>query len=86
MRKKIVPILKKHEVVKAGFFGSFARGEKYNDIDILIKMKGRKSYFDLVQLKFELEDNFKKKFDLVSYKYIYKPIKKQILREEIRII
>ena len=29
LKKKITPILKSHDVKKAGFFGSFARGD-YN--------------------------------------------------------
>lgn len=41
IKKKIVPILKKHGVVRAGIFGSYARGEqnKNSDVDILIEVK-----------------------------------------------
>ena len=41
LKKKITPILKSHDVKKAGFFGSFARGDynKKSDIDILIGYK-----------------------------------------------
>ncbi len=36
IKKKIVPILKKNKVVRAGIFGSYARGEnkKNSDVDI----------------------------------------------------
>ncbi len=39
IQSKIVPTLKKNGVVKAGIFGSYARGEakKNSDIDILIQ-------------------------------------------------
>ena len=39
IKRKIIPILKKNHVVRAGIFGSYARGEqkKNSDIDILIK-------------------------------------------------
>src|SRR3989338_8359463 len=58
-----IPILKKNGVVKAGIFGSYARGEakKNSDIDLLIKFKGRKSLLDLSGLKIELESKLTKK-------------------------
>ena len=39
LKQKIIRILKKNGIRKAGIFGSFARGEnkKRSDIDILIK-------------------------------------------------
>jgi uncharacterized protein len=38
IRRKIVPVLKKHNVTRAGIFGSYARGEqtKESDVDILV--------------------------------------------------
>ena len=88
LKKQIVPILRKNDVVKAGIFGSYARGEatKKSDIDILIKFKGRKSLLDLSGLKIELEEKLNKKVDLVTYKYIDYRIKNQILEEEIRLL
>ena len=86
--KKIVFSLKKNDVVKAGIFGSFARGEanKGSDIDILIKFKGGKSLFDLAGVELELEKNLKKKVDLVTYDSLHPLLKKKILSEEIRIL
>ncbi|MEK6809336.1 MAG: nucleotidyltransferase domain-containing protein [Nanoarchaeota archaeon] len=39
--KIAVPILKKNGVIKAGIFGSYARGQaqKRSDIDLLLKIK-----------------------------------------------
>jgi len=56
-QKKIVLLLKKNGVVKAGLFGSYARKEnnKKSDIDILVKFKGRKSLLDLAGLELQLE-------------------------------
>lgn len=61
--KIAVPILKNNGVVKAGIFGSYARGEakKQSDIDIIIQFKGRKSYFDLVGLEEELKKILREK-------------------------
>lgn len=50
MRKTIVAILRKNDVVKAGIFGSYARGEatKSSDIDLLIKFRGKKACLTLL--------------------------------------
>lgn len=43
IQKKIVPILKNHQVKRAAIFGSYVRGEqtKKSDLDLLIKYDGR---------------------------------------------
>ena len=86
--KIVVPILKKNGVVKAGIFGSYARGEikKSSDVDFLIKMKRGKSLLDLAHLKNELEEKLKKEVDLVEYVVIKPKIKEQILDEEVKIL
>ncbi len=90
IKSKIVKILKKHGIVRAGLFGSFARGEnkKKSDVDILIEVdKNRKfSLLDFVGLKLELEDVLKKKVDLVEYSVIKKRIRNQILNDEVKVI
>lgn len=88
IKKKIVKILKKNNVVRAGIFGSYARGEekKNSDIDILIEFKGNKSLFDLVGLEIELKKILKKEIDLLTYKSINHRLKDRILNEEVRII
>ena len=87
LKSRIVKILKKNDVVKAGIFGSYATGDatKRSDIDILMKFKGKKSLLDLSGLKIELEEQLKKKVDLVTYKYLHYRIKDRILEEEIRL-
>src|SRR3989338_8219533 len=86
--KIVVPILKKNDVVKAGIFGSYARGEakKRSDVDMLIQFKGRKSLLDLVGLELELKEAIKKKVDLLTYKGLSPYLKNQILGEEVRIL
>ena len=59
IKKKVVPILKKHEIKRASIFGSFARGDAKirSDVDFLIEYKGKnKSLFDLVDLKTILQN------------------------------
>ena len=54
---KIKQVLKKYDIVRAGIFGSYARGEskENSDIDILIEFNG--SLLKLVHI----EDELKKK-------------------------
>ena len=87
--KIAVPILKMNGVVKAGIFGSYARGEakKRSDIDMLIKVGKRKfSLLDHVRLERELEEKLHKKVDLLTYNGVNLLLKNKILDEEVRII
>lgn len=89
IKKRSIPILKRHSVKRAAIFGSFARGEaKANsDVDILIEYKTKnKSLFDLVDLKSELEEILGRKVDIVTYNSIYWRIRERILAEQVVIL
>lgn len=88
LSKIIVPILKKNNIVKAGIFGSYARGEqtKKSDVDILVRFKDKKSLLDLAGLELELEKKLRKKVELITYRSIYPLIKERILKEEVVIL
>ena len=88
IKLKALLILKKHNVVKAGIFGSYARGKNKNnsDVDMLIEVKGNFSLLDLIGLEMELKKILKKKVDLLTYGCIHPLLKERILKEEIRII
>ena len=88
LKKKIIPILKKNHIVRAGIFGSYARGEtkKRSDVDILVEIDKKTGLFDFVGIKLELEEKLGKKVDLLTYKSIHPYIKKSILANEVRII
>ena len=88
IKSKIIKILKKYKIKRAGLFGSYVKGEqkKNSDIDILIQPAKNTSLLDLSGLKIELEKPLGKKVDLVSYKYIHPYLKKKILESEIKII
>ncbi len=89
IKKIAVPVLRRNNVVRAGIFGSYARGEakKGSDIDILIEIKAKKfSLLDLVGLELELKEKLKRKVDLVEYSTIHPLLKERILREEVPII
>ena len=88
IKLKVVSILKKHGVSRAGIFGSYARGEQKNksDIDILIQIGREASLTDIITLKLELQKALKKNVDLVEYEDIRPELKEQILNDEIRMI
>jgi predicted nucleotidyltransferase len=87
LKFKIIPLLKKNNVKKAGIFGSYSRGEqkKNSDVDIIIE-PAENMGFGFVGLQFELEKKLKKKVDLITYNFINPHIKKYILNDEVRIL
>jgi len=88
-KNKIRKILRKNGIVRAGIFGSYARGEqkKKSDIDVLVKIKDKKmSLIGFIHIKHELEDALGRKVDMVEYAAIKPLIKDKILSEEVRII
>jgi predicted nucleotidyltransferase len=88
IKSKIIPVLKKNKVTKAGIFGSYSRGEqrKDSDVDIVVDINDDKmSLIGFIRLKLALEERLGKKVDLVEYSAIKPFIKDRILKEEIRI-
>jgi len=88
IKKRILPTLKKYDVVRASLFGSYARGEetKRSDIDMMVEFSGRKSLLDLVGLKLDLEEKVGKKFDVSTFKAIHYLIRDQVFKEQITIL
>ena len=67
----------KQPVLKAFLFGSFSRGEAQSDsdIDILVELDYSKHIgLGFVKMKLDLEDQLKKKVDLVSSNAVSKHI------------
>jgi uncharacterized protein len=89
IKKKVVPILKRHAVKRASIFGSVARGtaRASSDVDFLIEYKEKdKSLFDLVDLKSDLEKTLHRRVDIITYDSIYWRIREHILAEQIVIL
>lgn len=85
IRRRIVPILKRHEIKRAALFGSFARGEQtaHSDLDLLIEFRRGKSLFDLVALKMDLEKKTGRKVDLLTYRSLHHSIRSRVLSEQV---
>lgn len=88
IKERILPILKRYDVKRAGIFGSVARGEdtEVSDIDILVEIEKRMSLLDFAGLKLELEEALGRQVDLGEYSTIKPIIKERILSEEISIL
>jgi predicted nucleotidyltransferase len=88
IKPKLVKILRKNDVAKAGIFGSYARGEqnKKSDLDILVQIDKRINLFDFIGIKQDIEDELGMNVDLVEYSCIKPAIREQVLAEEIRVI
>ena len=86
LKQKIVPILKSNNIVRAGIFGSYARGEakKKSDVDILVEFDG--SLLTLVRIERELKKSLRKNVDLLTYKGVHPLLKDRILKDEVRVI
>ena len=75
--------LRKYGVIKIGLFGSFLRNEqnKKSDIDFLVSFD-KDTFDNYMDLKFFLEELFRKRIDLVTEKSL-KPSLKHVKEEAI---
>jgi predicted nucleotidyltransferase len=85
---RIIDILHNHQVKRASLFGSVVRGEatEDSDIDLLVEFEGKKSLLDLIGLKLDLEDAFKRKFDVLTYDSLHPLLKDRIMEEQVAIL
>lgn len=88
IKQKILPILKEHNIEKAGLFGSRVREEmrEDSDIDILVEIEDDISLLDFVGIKLEIEEALKRKVDLVEYSTIKPLLKEKIIKEQVGIL
>ena len=84
VKSMILPVLGKHDVVRASVFGSFARDEsdEKSDVDILVELSGDKSLLDLAGLKIELEGLLGRGVDVLTYESLHPLLKDRILGEQ----
>ena len=88
IREKILPVLRRHGIKRAGMFGSFVRGEATpeSDVDILVELDRQASLFDFIGIKLELEEVLERRVDLVQYAAIKPLLRERILSEEVTLI
>lgn len=88
IKRIIAKILPKYDVKRAALFGSYATGTntKKSDVDLLVEFEGKKSLFDLAELKNELEEKLKKEVDVLTYNSLHPLLKERILSEQEKIL
>lgn len=88
IQQKVLPILQRHNIKKAGLFGSSVRGEmrEGSDIDILVEVEDTINLLDFVGIKLELEEALKRKVDLVEYCTIKPSLKERIVKEQVPLL
>ena len=83
LSKNLTTWKEQYGVKRIALFGSYARGEQNDssDIDVLVEfMKEAVTFDNYMDLKFDLEDLFQKKVDLVISDDIKPALKPVILR------
>jgi predicted nucleotidyltransferase len=88
IQERIIPLLRERGVLRAGVFGSFARGEEEadSDLDLLVELPAGSSLFDLVGLQLDLGEELGSEVDAHTYRSLHPLLRERILREEVRIL
>jgi predicted nucleotidyltransferase len=88
LKRRIISVLQKYDVKRAGLFGSCVRGEfsEESDIDILVEIESDISLLDFVGIKLELEEVLERKVDLGEYDTIKSLLREKILNEQVEIL
>ncbi|MBI4163033.1 MAG: nucleotidyltransferase domain-containing protein [Candidatus Aenigmarchaeota archaeon] len=85
MHKNMMPLIEKakkdEEVVALAIFGSFARKEKYKDIDVCIFLKEKKSNLDMSKKKLSYLKGAKSIFDIKIFQQLPIHIRHKVLKE-----
>ena len=87
LKTKTTPVFRRYGVLRAGVFGSYARGEakKSSDIDFLIKYPRGITLFGIGGLKIDLEKTIGKEVDLAQEGYIKDRIKSYVEKDLVQI-
>ena len=86
--RELKPILKERfGIEEFAVFGSVARGEdrEDSDVDIAVLKSKKKNYFDLLDVKYFLEDSLHKSIDIGYYDSIRPIIKRHIEKDMINV-
>ena len=88
LKERILPILQRYGVRRAGVFGSCARAEAASgsDLDLLVELPAGSSLLDLVGLQLELSETLGIAVDANTYRAIHPLLRDGILEDEIRIL
>ncbi|MGH2485848.1 MAG: nucleotidyltransferase family protein, partial [Ktedonobacterales bacterium] len=80
----VIACLRAHGVVRAGIFGSVARGtaNRASDVDILVEFAGGRSLIDQAALELDLTEMVGRPVEIVTYGALNPRIRENALREQ----
>lgn len=83
LRQKIDAPLRRYGVVRAGVFGSVARGDDKpdSDLDLLVEFESGRSLLDLAGLQIDLQDVLNRDVDIATYNSLHPSLRTRIMRE-----
>lgn len=85
---RVLPVLRKYGVTRAGVFGSCARNDVSgsSDLDLLVELPPGSSLLELVALEQDISDELGMEVDVHTYRSLHPRLRARILGEEVRIL
>ncbi len=83
LRRQVETPMRQRGVVRAGVFGSVARGDDKagSDVDFLVEFERGRSLLDLAGLRAELSETLGREVDIVTRNSLHPRLRDRILRE-----
>lgn len=83
LREKISAPMRQRGVIRAGVFGSMARGEagEESDIDFLVEFEKGRSLLDLAGLRSDLRQLLEREVDVATPNSLHPRLRDRILRD-----
>ena len=89
-RSSIINFCRKWQASRMAFFGSVLRDDfrPDSDVDVIITFKPESqwSLFDVIDMKLELENIFKREVDILEEGTVRNPIKRRCIYENIEVV
>lgn len=88
IRDRLIPLLRRHGVVRAAVFGSMARGkaEDGSDLDLVVEFEDGRTLLDLVGLRQDLTEALGREADVVTYDALHPRIRERVAREQVPVL
>ena len=88
LRSEVEPVMRRRGVVRAGVFGSVARGEDTpeSDVDFLVEFEEGRTLLDLSGLRLDLIDLLKRDVDVATPASLHPRLRDQILAEVVPLL
>jgi predicted nucleotidyltransferase len=83
LKSKVEPVMRRRGVVRAGVFGSVARGEDSpeSDVDFLVEFEQGRTLLDLSGLRLDLIDLLNRDVDVATEASLHPRLRDRILAE-----